>query len=218
MNLSKTNVIIAQRTNEKAIMALSSLINALYELESHAVARLVIKDGRPPVLVLLSYQITRDYECLYENELPFQEDVRSYKFPPLDRVLTVSGKTLTVHRNLPDVELQNAMDDFVDSLDISEYDRDDEGSVKTRVSHCLLLIKYFRNPSEYLAMEDTYAPQNHHLQQVIKFRAVFPNGELPPKNNGLLKAAKPPEELLKKAASRLERLKAAANVKKGVTL
>lgn len=127
MSLERSNIIIAQRTNEKAIMALSSFIHALAELETCAVARLVTKDGRDPSLVMLSPSIEPDYECLTEVELPFTEDIRPYKFAPLDRVITISGKVLTEHRNLPTKELQHAMDNFVDDMDISQFGKDEDG-------------------------------------------------------------------------------------------
>lgn len=121
MNMSTSNVIIAQKTNDEAGLALSSLIHALFELECYAVARLVTKEGKPPLVVLLAPSIEQDFECLLEVQLPFAEDVRSYRFPPLDRVITVSGKTVTEHRNLPKEELMSAMSEYVDSM---ELDRD----------------------------------------------------------------------------------------------
>jgi len=127
MNMERSHIIIPQRINDKAVMALSSFIHALWELESYAVARLVPKDGKDPSLVLLAPSIERDYECLFEIELPFAEDVRAYKFPPLDRIVTISGKVIKEHRNLPSPALQDAMDDLVDAMDISEFDKDDEG-------------------------------------------------------------------------------------------
>ena len=125
--MSTTNIIIGQRGNTKAILALSSLIHALKELESFAVARFVKKDESPPIILLLAPLIEPDYECLVDVLIPFAEDVRSYKFPPLDRVVTVSGKTLKEHRNLPKDDLQAAMDDYVDRMDISTFGEDDEG-------------------------------------------------------------------------------------------
>ena len=127
MNLSAASQIIAQRTNEKAKMAISSLIHALFELEDYAVARLVTRDDRSPVLVLLAPEITPDYECLIDVQLPFAEDFRSYRFPPLDRVATVSGKMLTEHRNLPGDALTEAMSNYVDQMDLSTIGTDDEG-------------------------------------------------------------------------------------------
>jgi len=127
MHMTASNVIIAQKTNSKAILALSSFIHALFELESYAVARLVPKDDKDPLLVLLAPLIEPDYECLLEVQLPFAEDVRSYRFPPLDRVVTVSGKIITEHRNLPTNDLKSAMSDYVDRMDLSTLAKDDEG-------------------------------------------------------------------------------------------
>ena len=127
MHMSVSNVIIAQKTNPKAILALSSLIHALFELESYAVARLVPKDNKDPLLVLLAPSIEADYECLLDVQLPFAEDVRPYKFPPLDRVVTVSGKIITEHRNLPTDDLKSAMSDYVDKMDLSTFGKDDDG-------------------------------------------------------------------------------------------
>lgn len=125
--MSNTNVIIGQRTNDKAGFALSSFIHALFELECYAVARLVTKENKPPLMVLLAPSIEPDYECLLEVQLPFNEDVRTYRFPPLDKVVTVSGKVITEHRNLPNEDLQNAMSKYVDSMEL--IDRDDDGYV-----------------------------------------------------------------------------------------
>lgn len=127
LDMSKTHVIVAQRTNDKANMALSSFIHALYELESYAVARLVPKENKQPTLVLLAPNIEPDMECLYEVELPFAEDLRSYRFPPLDKIVTVSGKELKQHRNLPNDGLMQAMSDYVDKMDLSTFGEDDGG-------------------------------------------------------------------------------------------
>ena len=127
MGLGQTYLIIAQKTNDKAIIALSSFIHALFELDTYAVARLVTKDGREPQIVLLSPEVTPDYECLIETQIPYAEDVRSYQFPPLDKVVTVSGKVLTEHRNLPNDKLLQAMSDYVDAMDLSNFGEDDEG-------------------------------------------------------------------------------------------
>jgi ATP-dependent DNA helicase 2 subunit 2 len=117
----------ARKTDTKSEVALSSLIWALLEIESLAVARIVTKDGKDPLLVLMIPAIEPDLECLYDVPLPFAEDIRTYQFPPLDKVVTVSGQELTKHRFLPADELNNAMSDYVDAMDISTYGIDDEG-------------------------------------------------------------------------------------------
>jgi ATP-dependent DNA helicase 2 subunit 2 len=91
------------------------------------VARLVTKDEKDPIMVLLMPYLEPNYACLYDVPLPFAEDVRSYQFPPLDRVVTVSGQTITKHRLLPSDELSQTMSDYVDAMDISNYGIDQEG-------------------------------------------------------------------------------------------
>jgi ATP-dependent DNA helicase 2 subunit 2 len=117
----------ARKLDTSSELALSSLVWALAELESYAVARIVTKDGKDPLLVLLIPHMEPGLECLYDIPLPFAEDVRSYQFPPLDRVVTVSGQTVTKHRLLPSDELTEAMSDYVDAMDLSSYGIDDEG-------------------------------------------------------------------------------------------
>lgn len=197
LDMSRSNVIVAQRTNGKASMALSSLIHALYELESYAVARLVMKENREPRIVLLAPSIEPEFECLYDIELPFAEDVRSYKFPPLDRVVTVSGKVLTLHRNLPSDDLQAAMSDYVDSMDLSTFGQDDDGQ-----------------PTEYGPMDETYSPMLHRINQVVKHRAVYPDTDPPPPYEILTRYSHPPSELLKAAQPALSRVIKAGDVKK----
>ncbi|KAK3636948.1 ATP-dependent DNA helicase yku80 [Elasticomyces elasticus] len=197
LDMNRANLIIAQRSDEKAGMALSSFIHALYELDSYAVARIVPKENKEPRALLLAPNIEADFECLYDIELPFAEDMRSYKFPPLDRVVTVSGKEIKIHRNLPNDDLQNAMSDFVDSMDLSTFGKDDEGQ-----------------PTEYMPMDETYMPMLHRIHQVVKHRAVFPDGESPPPYEILTRYSHPPEQLVKQAQPALDRVLEAAKIKK----
>ncbi|KAI4219831.1 MAG: hypothetical protein L6R36_008051 [Xanthoria steineri] len=197
MSMTVSSVLIAQRTNSISIMALSSLIHALFELESYAIARLVAKDDNPPLIILLAPSIEVDYECLLDVQIPFAEDVRSYKFPPLDRVVTVSGKVIKEHRNLPGDALSSAMSKYVDQMDLSTFGRDDDG-----------------NPSEYMPMTDTFSPVLHRIDQAVRWRAVHPTEPVPPPHEILVRYSNPPEELVKRSKKRLEKLMAAADVKK----
>lgn len=197
MDMSRTNVIVAQRTNDKANLALSSLIHALSELNSYAVARLVAKQDKAPVLLLLAPSIEVDLECLYDVELPFREDVRSYRFPPLDAITTVSGKTLTQHRNLPSRDLMSAMSDYVDAMDLSTLARDDDNK-----------------PTEYMTIDETFSPVLHRVNQVIRHRAVNPNSDVPPIPEILTKHSHPPSSLVDSTKAQIDRLKTAADVKK----
>ncbi|MCJ1398141.1 ATP-dependent DNA helicase II subunit 2 [Xylographa trunciseda] len=197
MSMSSSNVIIAQKTNSKAIIALSSLIHALFELESFAIARLVPKANKTPVLVLLAPSIEVDYECLLDVQIPFAEDVRSYRFAPLDRIVTVSGKILKEHRNLPNEALASAMSDYVDSLDLSAFGKDGDG-----------------NPTEYMQMTDTFSPVLHRIDQAVRWRAIHPTEPIPPPYDILTKFSKIPDDLEDASRLKLTKLMEAADVKK----
>ena len=193
MSLDTTNIIIAQKTNEKAIAALSSLIHALYEVEQCAVARLVKKDMQQPIITILTPEVTEDYECLIENNLPFAEDIRPYRFPPLDKMVTVSGKLIVQHRHLPNPDLSASMSEFVDAMDLSLLGDDN---------------------SEYAALDSTYSPLLHRIEAVKRIRAVDPTTKLPPVAEVLMQYSKPPAELLEDVQPVLKKLMKVADVKK----
>ncbi|EAW11519.1 ATP-dependent DNA helicase 2 subunit KU80 [Aspergillus clavatus NRRL 1] len=195
MHLTTTNIIVGQRGNDKASLAVSSFIHALFELECFAVARLVTKENKAPVMVLLAPSIEPDYECLLEVQLPFAEDVRTYRFPPLDRVITVSGKVVTEHRNLPNKDLLDAMSKYVDSMELANTDEDGE-------------------PVEGLPIDNSFSPVLHRIDSAIRYRAIHPNDPVPPPSKNLTKLSQPPQELVEKAERYLEKLMAAADVKK----
>lgn len=197
--MSRTNFIVPQKTNVQDQLALSSLIHALYEAECYAVARLVVKQDKAPILVVLVPQITPSYEALVEAELPFEEDMRRYKFPPLDKKLTISGKTINEHKDLPNAELTQAMSDYVDAMDLSEFDKDDEG-----------------DPTEYAKIEDSYSPLLHRVNQIIRWRATHsdPSLPLPDPPQILTRFSAPPSDLLQQAESQLAALTKVAYVKK----
>ncbi|KAH6624996.1 ATP-dependent DNA helicase II subunit 2 [Chaetomium sp. MPI-SDFR-AT-0129] len=199
INMGETGIIVAQKLNEEAELGLSALIHALHELESYAVARYVQKDGTQPQLLLLKPNpaIEDDFECLYDVPLPFAEDVRSYQFPPLDKVLTVTGNVIKEHRLLPSDDLKEAMSDFVDAMDLSGYDVDEDGK-----------------PVEYAPIDETYNPIIHRMNQAIRARAVDPDAPIGPPAEILLRFSHPPENLLDKAKSEIDALIDAAEVKK----
>ncbi|KAG8625006.1 hypothetical protein KVT40_006757 [Elsinoe batatas] len=197
MDMSRSNMIIAQRTNPKAALALSSLIHALYELSSLAVARYVPKPDKAPIILLLSPSIEPDLECLYDVELPFAEDIRQYRFPPLDRILTVSGKTITQHRTLPSTELQDAMSAYVDAMDLT-----------------LPAATTDLDETEYASIENSFAPMVHRINQVIRHRAIHPTSPLPPIPPILTQFSVPPAALLSAAQPALSHLITTADVKR----
>ncbi|KAK5275302.1 ATP-dependent DNA helicase yku80, partial [Exophiala xenobiotica] len=190
MLLDNSNMIVAQKGNDKAALALSSLVHALFEVGSVAVGRLVKKDMQDPILTILSPLAEADIECLVENVLPFAEDMRSYRFPPLDKVLTVSGKELTEHRNLPSQRLVKSMSDFVDNMSLMD------------------------NEEEIMAMEDTFSPVLHRIEGAIKYRAIHGPDKLPDEPEAFKAYREQPKELQERSKVALATLIEAADVKK----
>ncbi|KAK9795785.1 hypothetical protein SCARD494_04756 [Seiridium cardinale] len=190
-------ITVAQKNSSADALKLSSLIHSLHELESYALARLVAKDGKEPLLVLLAPYIDVDYECLYDIPLPFAEDVRQYSFPPLDKVVTVNNKVLTTHRLLPSFDLNDAMSDYVDAMDISTYALDDDGE----------------RTLEYAAVDDAFSPALHRINQAIRHRAIHSDEPVPPIPPILLKYALPDHDLVEQTKLKLEDLVGVAEVK-----
>jgi len=158
-------------------------------------ARLVMKNNKPPLIVLLAPSVDPNYECLLEVQLPFAEDVRSYRFPPLDKIVTISGITVTEHRNLPDYGLLHAMSRYVDSMEITPGDESGE-------------------PYDTIPLDEKYSPVLHRINQAIRQRAIHPSGPLPSPSSKLMQVSQPSEELQARSWKYLERLAKLADVKK----
>lgn len=197
MNMGESCITVGARTNEKARLAISCIARTLFETNCYAVARLVLKEGKDPQLVLLAPHIEVDLEALIDLPLPFAEDFRTYQFPPLDKVISVSGGVLTKHRYLPTDPLKQAMSDFVDAMDLSTADTDDDG-----------------NPSEYMPIGSTYSPVLHRIQQAIRLRAINPDEPVQPPADILLAHSHPPPHVLKNADKSIKHLIKLSDVKK----
>jgi ATP-dependent DNA helicase 2 subunit 2 len=183
-------------------MALSSFVHALHELSSVAVARLVVKSDKPPELILLAPVIEAEAEYLVDVSLPFAEDVRGYRFPPLDRVVLASGKSITVHRHLPDEKLQVAMDSYVEGMDLD--------------NHAETIAEVGWDPSAFSESSETaydaFTPIPHRIDAAIRHRATHPSSEIPPPYPILTKYSSPPSDLI--ATEQIKALIEAASVKK----
>lgn len=60
--------------------------------------------------------------------MPFADDVRHYTFPSLFTLVSRSGEKITKHPYIPTEEQLEAMDDFVDAMDLMEAgDKDENG-------------------------------------------------------------------------------------------
>ena len=80
----------------------------------------------------------------------------------------------------------------------------------------MTLIRH-RNPTEYMALTDTFSPVLHRIDQAVRWRAIYPAEPVPPPYEILTRYSKPPEELQTKSKRLLDKLIAAADVKKGAS-
>jgi ATP-dependent DNA helicase 2 subunit 2 len=76
---------------------------------------------------MLAPSIENNIECLVDVQVPFAEDIRHYTFAPLDKVVTMKGKVLTKHRNLPTEEQDEAMSEYVDNMNLMTFAHDEKG-------------------------------------------------------------------------------------------
>lgn len=67
---------------------------------------------------------------------------------------------------------------------------------------------------EEMAMDDTFSPVLHTIEGAIKYRAIHPDREVPPKPEAFLAYSRQSEELQERSKDSLKRLIKAADVKK----
>ena len=89
------------------------------------------------------------------------------------------------------------------------------GKISLTYLHVLSLLIFTSNPAEYMPMTETFSPVLHRIDQAVRWRAVYPTEPVPPPYEILTKYSKPPEQLVAKSKRHLDKLVAAAEVKKG---
>ncbi|KAK9467050.1 SPOC like C-terminal domain-containing protein [Lipomyces arxii] len=203
MLMSSATYVIAKKGDEMAATSLWSIIKALHELNYCAIARFVVKDDKPPVMVLLSPFLSDGYEALIECQLPFAEDVRSYKFPSLETIKTVKGKVLESHHYLPTQEMKDNMTAYVNAMDISSLSPDG-----------LPADPDDPDAAEYARVGTIFNPVSAMIKQSIPYRVLHPDGELPELDPLVLKETTAPEKLVKLTSSIADKLVDSVKVKK----
>jgi ATP-dependent DNA helicase 2 subunit 2 len=69
--------------------------------------------------------------------MPFADDVRKYTFASLDNLVSKKGEVITEHPYIPTEEQLEAMDNFVDAMDLMEAgEKDEEGYVISLSPFC----------------------------------------------------------------------------------
>ncbi|KAH8830040.1 ku80-like protein [Flagelloscypha sp. PMI_526] len=132
-------------------------------------------------------------------QMPFADDVRKYTFPSLEMLVSKSGEVLEKHPYLPTETQLDAMDTFVDAMDLMTADEDDDG-----------------NPKPWFEPNESYNPAIHRIKQAMLHTGVVEDitaDPCPPPNPELLKFFEPPEDMVEAAESALEGVRTALNVR-----
>ncbi|OBZ80021.1 ATP-dependent DNA helicase II subunit 2 [Grifola frondosa] len=180
--------------------ALSSIVQAMYEKGVIAIAKWVSRDGMDPKMGVLSPCVFEEADCLLWVQMPFADDVRSFPFASLDTLITKSGEVLTKHPYLPNEEQMEAMENFVDTMDLMEAGEKDEDG----------------NRQPWFDTRLSYNPAIHRTKQALFHSAIVPDittHPLPPPHPELLKYFEPPQRVLKRAHDAIEECKQVFKVK-----
>lgn len=120
--MSEVSYIWADPASPQQQVALSSLVQAMNKRkhEKMAIARWVSRDGMEPKMGVLRACVFEEVHCLLWVQMPFADDVRRYTFASLDHLVSKKGELVTEHPYLPTSEQLEAMDDFVDAMDLSD--------------------------------------------------------------------------------------------------
>ncbi|KAJ7771956.1 SPOC like C-terminal domain-containing protein [Mycena maculata] len=181
-------------------VAISSIAQAMYEKDAMAIARWVSKDGMDAKMGVLAPCIADGVDCLLWVGMPFADDVRKYTFASLDKLISKKGEVLAEHAYIPNEKQLEAMDNFVDAMDLMDAgEKDEEG-----------------NRGPWFDPLQSYNPAIHRIKQAQFHAAVvsdLTNNPLPPPHPELLKYFEPPRRVLKRARDAIEECKTEFKVK-----
>lgn len=64
--------------------------------------------------------------------MPFADDIRKYSFPSLTELISKKGERIMIHPSLPTKVQFDAMDEFVDAMDLMHAGDKDESGYERR--------------------------------------------------------------------------------------
>jgi ATP-dependent DNA helicase 2 subunit 2 len=181
-------------------VALSSIVQAMYEKGVLAIARWVSKDGMDPKMGVLEARVDTNIDFLLWVQMPFADDVRKYTFASLENLISKNSESITKHPYLPTEVQLEAMGRFIDCMDIMDSgEKDDEG-----------------DPIPWYDTRQSYNPAIHRTKQALFHSAVvndITSNPLPPPHPELLKYINPPQWALKASKDATAECKAVFKVK-----
>ncbi|XP_076083778.1 X-ray repair cross-complementing protein 5-like [Mytilus galloprovincialis] len=179
-----SSYVVPEKDDESAAIALSALINALYETNMVAIVRKVYSAASGPKLGCLVPHIKTEYECLIYVELPFREDIRQFTFGSLP----ITEDTKVNVKNAPSADQLKAVDDLITDMDLSQTGDDEEDKV------------------EALKPKFVFNPHFQRLYQCLQHRALNPDDQLPELSPLIANYLKPPQEIITKCEPEVEKI------------
>ncbi|KAK0465650.1 SPOC domain-like protein [Armillaria novae-zelandiae] len=197
LSMGEIQYVWADPSSPQQQVALSSIVQAMYEKDVMAIARWVTKDAMDPKMGVLSPTIFDKVDCLLWAQASSScDDVRKYMFPSLDHLVNKKGESVKEHPYLPTEEQLDAMDNFVDAMDVmAAGEKNEEG-----------------NREPWFDTRYSYNPAIHRVKQAMFHCAVVSNldtNPLPPPHPELLKYFEPPRKVVKRAQDAIEEAKVA---------
>ncbi|KAK0208010.1 SPOC domain-like protein [Desarmillaria ectypa] len=200
LSMGEIQYVWADPSSPQQQVALSAIVQAMYEKGVMAIARWVTEDGMDPKMGVLSPMMFNKVDCLLWAPMPFADDVRKYTFASLDHLVNKKGEVVKEHPYLPTKEQLDAIDRFVDAMDVmAAGEKDDEG-----------------NREPWFDTRYSYNPAIHRVKQAMFHCAVVSDldtNPLPPPHPELLKYFEPPREVVERAHDAIEDVKAAFMVR-----
>lgn len=153
--------------------------------------------------------------------MPFADDVLKYTFASLENLVSKNGKSVTKHPYLPTEDQLEAMDKFIDSMDIMDSgEKDDEGCVFEPPEACFDFLNQLlnRKPVPWYDTRQSYNPAIHRTKQALFHSAIvndIASNPLPPPHPELLKYINPPRWALKASKNAIRECKEVFKIKEG---
>ncbi|KAF5101420.1 hypothetical protein D0Z00_000899 [Geotrichum galactomycetum] len=195
--LGNTNFVVGSKGSLQDSLAVGALAVALAQEQSAAIVRYVTKDAGPVQMgALFPHQVLAEEDeadeprgwVLVLVSLPFDQDVRRYRFPPLlnraggGRAMSEQTEKLLV----PTEEMDDAMEQFIDEHDLMAAD---EGGY------------------EYASPDQVFNPLIHRIKHVVKSCALHDATDvIPPILPSLTKYLEQPPSQKRKRQAKFDQL------------
>ncbi|KAH9855805.1 SPOC domain-like protein [Lenzites betulinus] len=181
-------------------VALSSIVKAMTESRVLAIARWVKSDKGEPKMGVLWPTVFDEIDCFLWVQMPFADDVRNFTFASLEKLINKKGEVVEEHPYLPTNEQLDAMEKFVDAMDLMDVGEKDEDG----------------NRMPWFDTTLSYNPAIHRTKQALFHAAIVKDlntHPLPPPHEELIKYFEPPRRVLKRAREAIEECKRTFSVR-----